>query len=345
MKIAGKNVGGQYPCFIIAEAGSNHNRDFKLACQLIDAAKDAGADAVKFQLFTGEKHYSRKTPPFEYLAKQGITKNIVDLLKEIELPLEWVEQLRDYAKKVGIIFFCSVTSKEDIDLANRLGLPLFKLASFEIVDLPLITYAAAKGKPVILSTGLCNMEEIQDAFEAVQKTRNKDLILLQCASMYPSPASIMNLNSMATLRKAFQVEIGLSDHTPGVHIAPAAVAMGAKVIEKHFTISRKLKGPDHPFAIEPHELKQMVEYIRDVEAALGDGVKNGPSKQEQEMFTKARRSIHAAANIAKGSVITADKLTIKRPGYGIKPKFIDQVIGKISKVDIEEDTAITWENI
>lgn len=345
MMIQDRRIGAGQPCFIIGEVGSNHNQDFKLACELIDAAKQAGADAVKFQLFKSEKHYSRKTPPFEYLVKQGITKNIVDLLKENELPLEWVEKLKSYAQRSGIIFFCSVTSTEDVDLADRLDLPLFKLASFEIVDLPLITYTASKGKPVIISTGLANMEEIQDAFEAVHKTGNKNLILLQCASMYPSPASIMNLKSMATLRQTFHVEVGLSDHTQGIHIAAAAVAMGATVIEKHFTMSRTLKGPDHPFAIEPHEFKRMVEHIRDVEAALGNGIKNGPSGLEQEMFTKARRSIHAIAHIPKGSVITADQLTIKRPGHGIKPKFLDQVIGKRSKIDIEEDSAITWESI
>jgi len=178
VKAGNSIIGPGQPCFIIAEVGSNHNRDIKIAYELIDVAVSAGADAVKFQLFQGEKHYSRKTPPFKYLTEMGIKKNIVDLLKEIELPLEWVEKLQSYAKDKNILFFCSVTSKEDVDLVDALDIPLYKLASFEIVDLPLIDYMARKKRPMILSTGLSNMEEIEDAYKAVTKAGNDQLILL-----------------------------------------------------------------------------------------------------------------------------------------------------------------------
>ena len=345
MYIAGKPVGGEHPCFIIAEAGSNHNRDLKLAYQLIDAARQAGADAVKFQLFQGEKHYSRRTPDFEYLKNQGIRKNIVDLLKEIELPRDWLEKLRDHAARAGIILFSSVTSREDVDLAASLALPAYKLASFEITDLQLIEYTAARGKPIILSTGLTDMEDIADACQAVARAGNDELVLLQCASAYPAASRIMNLRAMGTLSRNFNVITGLSDHTAGILIAPAAVAMGAKVVEKHFTVSRSLPGPDHSFAVEPSELKRMVDDIREVEAALGDGSKKGPSPDEMEMFEKARRSLHAQVTIPAGEVITAAMLTVKRPGYGIKPKLIDQVIGRVARVTIGEDEPVTWDKV
>jgi len=343
--IQGRQIGTGHPCFIIAEAGSNHNRDFKLACEMIDVAAQAGADAVKFQLFQGEKHYSRKTPPFEYLVRRGFKKNIVDLLKEIELPLEWVEKLKRYCATKNILFFCTVTSKEDVDLLEKLDIPLYKLASFEIVDLPLIEHIARTGRPMILSTGLANMEELEDAYLTSLRAGNKNIIFLQCASLYPASPGIMNLKAMHTIREAFGCPVGLSDHTSGIHISVAAVAMGACVIEKHFTLDRNLKGPDHFFAIEPSELKLMVSAIRDVESAMGEGRKCGPSKEEEEMHVKARRSLHARMRIPQGTKIGPEMLTIKRPAYGIKPKFLDLLTGRTAQRDIEQDEWITWDMI
>lgn len=345
MQIAHRKIGDKHPCFIIAEAGSNHNKDLKLALELIDAAAEAKADAVKFQLFKGEKHYSRKTPAFQYLHDKGITKNIVDLLKDLELPPEWLGQMRDHAKKRGIILFSSVTSADDVDLCVSLDLPAIKLASFELVDIPLIAYAAKTQKPLILSTGLADMSEIEDAVNAVKATGNAQLALLQCASAYPAPPHLLNLKAMETIRKEFGTCVGLSDHSQGIHIAPAAVAMGATMIEKHFTLSRKMPGPDHPFSIEPSELGLMVKHIRDIEAAMGTGIKGVRNPEEAEMYEKARRSVHAAENIAKGTVIEAKHLVIKRPGYGIKPKLLDTIIGKVAKADIEEDDFISWEKL
>ncbi len=340
-----KLVGTGQPCFIIAEAGSNHNKDKKIARELIKAAADAGADAVKFQLFQGEKHYSRKTPAFKYLKAKGINKNIVDLLKDLELPPDWLQDFRDYAKKCGIILFSSVTSIEDIDVCMRLKFPALKLASFELVDLHLIAHAAKQQKPLILSTGLADMGEIEDAVRVVFDTGNRELILLQCASVYPAPAHIMNLKAMDTLAQAFGVDVGLSDHTQGIHMAPAAVARGARVIEKHFTLSRKMPGPDHAFSVEPAELALMVKHIREVESALGTGIKGQRTSEEAEMYDKARRSIHAATKIPKGTVLKAAHLTVKRPGYGIKPKLWDTIIGRSTKVDIDADEAIRWETL
>jgi len=339
--IDGKAVGGDAPCYVIAEAGSNHNQDLGLAKELIDAASEANCDAVKFQLFKGERHYSKYTPSFSTLKMSA-----VELLKTLELPYEWLPQLKEHAAKRGITFFSSVTDILDVDELEKINSPVYKLASFELVDLELIEYMAKTQKPVIISTGLANLEEIQDAYDACKKHSTVPPIILQCASLYPSPAHIMNLRAMDTMALAFRdAIIGLSDHTMGTHVAVAGVARGAKVVEKHFTLSQKMDGPDHAFAIEPHELAQMVAHIRDAESALGSGEKNGPSELEMENYQKARRSVHALTDIKKGELITRDKLIVKRPGYGIKPKFIGTLEGREAKRDIAADEWIGWDMV
>ena len=342
VKIGERWVGSGEPSFIVAEAGANHNRDLDLGKELIDVAADAGADAVKFQTYSAETLYSKKTPKFSYLEKTT-TKNTWQLIKDIELPREWQAELQAWARKRGILFFSSPFDYRAVDELEGLGVPAFKIASFEIVDLPLIRYAASKGRPMILSTGLATYEDIQDAVEACRHAANQDIVLLQCASLYPAPPGRMNLHAMETMRRAFGVPVGLSDHTLGIHVAGAAVALGACVIEKHFTLSRTLPGPDHPFAIEPAELGAMVQQIRDIEAALGDGRKLGPAPEEEEMHQKARRSLIAARAIPKGTRIERDMIAIKRPGFGIRPKLLDLVVGRVAKVDIEEDTVLTWD--
>ncbi len=264
------------------------------------------------------------------------------MIKEIEIPRHWQKDLKAYADKKDIIFFSTPFDYRAVDELDEIGAPLYKVSSFEIVDLKLIEYIAKKGKPIIISTGLADMEEIEDAYRVCIENNNKDIIFLQCASTYPAEPKIMNLRAMETISKAFGVITGLSDHTTSIHIAPAAVAMGANVIEKHFTLSKKMEGPDHPFALEPKELKDMIKNIRDVEAAIGDGRKLGPSEVEMEFYKICRRSIHAAKNIKKGEKITKNKLTVKRPGLGIKPKYIEMVIGRTAKIDIEEEQWITW---
>ncbi len=339
IKVGGRVIGENEPCFIVAEAGSNHDGRISQAKELIDVAVEAGTDAVKFQIYSAESLYSKNTPKFSVYDKPPR-----ELLREIETPREWIPELREYCDKRGVVFFATPF---DFDAVDELEpyVDLYKVASFEIVDLPLVEYIARKQKPTIISTGLANMEEIEDAFLAYTATGNHKIVFLQCASVYPAPPEIMNLRSMKTIRDAFGVITGLSDHTLGIHISVAAVAMGAKVIEKHFTLSRKLKGPDHAFAIEPDELKEMVREIRDVEKALGDGKKLGPSLHELENYEKARRSIHARVDIPRGTKITADMLVVKRPGYGIKPKFISVIVGREAKMDIEADQWITWEMI
>lgn len=339
VKIGDKIIGDTRPTYIIAEIGSNHNRKMNIAKELIDKAAEAGVDAVKFQVFKAEKLYSKNTPKF---TKDDLKP--FDLIKSIELPREWLQELFDYTNKKKLHFICSPFDFEAVDELDKIGVPAYKIASFELVDFELLAYVAKKGKPVILSTGLSNIEEIQEAVKVIRSKGNDNIILLHCNSMYPTPFEIVNLNAISTMQNIFKIPIGFSDHTLGIYIPIAAVAKGAKVIEKHFTLDRTMKGPDHHFAIEPNELKQMVKQIRDVEKAFGNGTKQA-SKEEHEMLEKGRRSIIATVDIKKGTKITQDMLIVKRPGYGIKPKFLDKVVGKVAKKDIKMDQWITWDDI
>jgi N-acetylneuraminate synthase/N,N'-diacetyllegionaminate synthase len=340
VKIENKLIGEGEPCFIIAEAGSNHNGSLEQAKKLIDVAAEAKADAVKFQIYKAESLYSKYTPEFSYLKGQ----NVYELIKNIETPREWIKELAGYCKDKNINFLASAFDFEAVDLMDKY-VPAFKIASFEITDLELIKYTAEKGKPMIISTGMANLGEIEDAITAIKSVGNEDIILLHCNSLYPTPVEVVNLRAMETMRTAFKVPAGFSDHTLGIHIPVAAVAMGACVIEKHFTLDRNLPGPDHSFAIEPDELKEMVRCIREVEKAKGNGIKEKSELESEEMYIKARRSIHAKVDILKGTKITRDMLIIKRPGYGIKPKFIDIVVGRDVKKDIKEDEWITWDMV
>ena len=344
VKIGDRWVGESEPIFIIAEAGANHDRKLSQAKQLIDVAVEARADAVKFQVYSAETLYSRKTPRFSYLKETEGDKSTYDILKDNEIPREWLGELAGYCREKGIIFLATPFDYEAVDQLDAVGVPAYKWASFEIVDLLLLKYAAAKGKPMLLATGMCNPEDIQDALDAVRSAGNEDIVLLQCTSLYPTQIKQVNLRMMDTLKETFHLPVGLSDHTEGITVPIAAVARGACVIEKHYTLSRKLRGPDHPFAIEPDELRQMVKAIRDVEISLGSGVKQ-MIPEEAEMAKIGRRSIIARVDIPKGKKISEEMLIIKRPGYGIRPKFLDDVIGREAKQDIEKDDIITWEMI
>lgn len=344
-EIGGRRVGGGESCFVIAEAGANHDRDFDQAKKLIEVAAEAGADAVKFQTYTGAQLYSRKTPKFQYL--KGVSElPPVELLDSIALPREWQSDLAAYATELGILWFSSPFDLEAVDSLEAVGVPAYKIASFEIVDHELIRHCAATGKPVIISTGMASLGEIEEAVEICDAESNDQVALLQCVSLYPAPPHRVNLKAMATLRQAFGVPVGLSDHTLGIPVAIAAAAAGAELIEKHFTIDRALKGPDHPFAVEPDELKEMVEGIRVAELAMGDGLKTGPSPEEsEEMYSLGRRSVCASTKIPSGTVITREMLTCKRPGWGIKPKHIELLVGREARVDIDEDEVLTWEMV
>ena len=338
---ADRCIGDGEPCFVIAEIGSNHNHDFDLAKQTIDAAAAARVDAVKFQTFRAASHYSKLAPGFSYLNDC----NTFELIKALELDRSWHEPLKAYAESRGLVFLSSPCDVEAVSELHRLGTSALKIASFDLSDLHLIDQVARTGRPVILSTGLADWMEIQRAVDACRAVGNDNIVLLQCTSLYPAPASLSNLRAIRTMRDAFGVLTGYSDHTEGDHVCLAAVALGACVIEKHITMDRKLPGPDHAFAMEPEPLKQMMQRLRDVEAAVGDGAKTGPRSEEREMFEKGRRSLHARCRIPKGEVIRREMVTSKRPGLGIQPYLIDVVVGRLARCDIDEDQWITWEMI
>jgi N-acetylneuraminate synthase/N,N'-diacetyllegionaminate synthase len=340
IRIGDKIVGHDEPCFIIAEAGSNHNGSLEQAKNLIDVAAEAQANAVKFQIYKAESLYSKHTPEFSYLKGQ----NVYELIKQIETPREWIKELAKYCEDRNITFLATPFDFEAVDLLDEY-VPAFKIASFEIVDLELLKYAAEKGKPMIISTGMANLGEIEDAINAIKSVGNEDIVLLHCNSLYPTPIEVVNLEAIGTMKNAFKVPVGFSDHTLGLHIPIAAVAMNACVIEKHFTLDRDLPGPDHSFAIEPAELKEMVKGVREVAKAKGNGIKEKSELESEEMYIKARRSIHAKVDIPKETKITRNMLVVKRPGYGIKPKFIDIVVGREAKRDVKEDEWITWEDV
>ena len=343
--IAGRLVGRGHPTYVIAEIGANHNRDLGVARELIDVAAAAGADAVKFQTYSGSRIYSKKTPAFAYLAP--ITdKSPAELLEEISLPREWQPLLAEHARERGVHFFSSPFDHEAVRELDELDVPVLKIASFEIVDLPLIRVAAATGRPLLISTGMTVLGEIEDALRAAAEAGGTAVGLMQCTSVYPAPVERINLRAMETMRAAFGVPVGLSDHSTGIAVPVAAAALGAAFLEKHVTLDRTMTGPDHPFAIEPAELEAMVRGIREAEAALGDGRKDGPSPEEsEEMYTLGRRSLIAARELPAGTVLEPEMITVKRPGFGIRPKDLDLVIGRTLRVDVEEDEILTWDMV
>jgi N,N'-diacetyllegionaminate synthase len=330
-------IGDNQPCYVIAEIGSNHNGNFDMACELIEKAKDAGVNAVKFQTFKAKEHYSKKTPKIG-LYKEGI----YELIEKLEIDRSWHSKLAALCTKLHIDFLDSPCDKEAIAIAVSVRMPIIKIASYDMVDGRLVTEIAKTGKAVMFSTGMSTTSEIETAVNICRTNGNDNIIVLQCTSLYPAPVHLTNLKTMSTIGNMFGVITGYSDHTLGDHIPCAAVAMGAKVIEKHYTLGRQLPGPDHNFAIEPDELKTMVSRIRDIESAIGDGIKNGPREEEMELFTKARRSIIAKNKINKGQVIKEEDIVIKRPGLGIHPSQITLVVGKKALQDIDEDEPITW---
>jgi N,N'-diacetyllegionaminate synthase len=330
-------IGGDSPCYIIAEIGSNHNGDIAIAFELIEKAADANVNAVKFQTFKAKNHYSKKSPKISMYET-----DIYDLIESLEINREWHPLLAKKCAELGIDFLDSPCDYEAIELAISVDMPILKVASFDMVDLRLINKIAETNRAIMFSTGMANMAEIEAAIKVCRAANNNQIIALQCTSLYPAPANLSNLNAMKTLEYAFGVIVGYSDHTMGDHIPIAAVAKGAKVIEKHYTLNRSMTGPDHAFGIEPNELKQMVLKIRDVEFAMGDGIKSGPRLEESEMFNKVRRSIIAERDLLPGEIITSTDLVIKRPGLGINPIYLDFVIGRTVKIKIEKDAPIQW---
>lgn len=340
-------IGEGAPCFVIAEAGSNHNRDFALAKKLIDIAAEAQANAVKFQIFNAAKIYSKKTPKMSYLKEKKLTdenESVYDLIKKLELPRHWLPDLKAYSEEKGLMFLATPFDLEAVDQLEAVGVPLYKVASFEITHLPMLRHIAQTNKPIILSTGMADLADIERALEAISSAGKSQVALLHCAINYPPDYADIHLRAMQTMRQAFDVPVGFSDHTLDIVCDVAAVALGACAIEKHYTADRSLPGPDHPFALEPDQLREMVASIRKTEQALGSPIKKH-TRAEDELYRLARRSLVAARDIPAGATITADLLEVKRPGFGIPTHMQDIIIGRTAKRDIEEDEILTWDMI
>ena len=327
--------------FIIAEAGVNHNGDIELAKKLIDAASDAGADAVKFQTFKAEKLVSKdaKKAAYQQENMQVKSDSQYEMLKKLELDTQTHKELIEYCNTKNIMFLSTPFDLESIELLNDLQLPIFKIPSGEITNLPYLRAIAKLNKKVVLSTGMSSMQEVREAFEVLLNngTEKENITILHANTMYPTPMEDVNLHAMQSIQKELDIAVGYSDHTLGIEVPIAAVAMGASIIEKHFTLSRSMEGPDHKASLEPDELKAMVISIRNIEKSLGSYEKK-PSPSEMPNMALARKSIVAARKIAKGEVLSEENLTVKRPGEGISPMRWDKIIGKVAtkSYDIDE---------
>lgn len=326
--------------FIIAEAGVNHNGSIEIAKRLIEEAAKAGANAVKFQSFRAEKLVTKNAQKASYQKETtGNDEGQYEMIKRLELDYHKHEELMDYAKEKGILFLSSPFDLESIDLLERLGLEIFKIPSGEITNYPYLVKIASLRKKIILSTGMANLSEIEDALEVLQKHGAKDITVLHCNTEYPTPMEDVNLSAMLTIRDAFKVPVGYSDHTEGIEIPIAAVAIGAKVIEKHFTLDKLMEGPDHGASLEPKELQAMVAAIRNIEQAMGNGKKT-PSDSEKKNKAVVRKSIVAARDIREGELLTEENLTVKRPAGGLSPMRWREVLSQVAKRDFLEDEMI-----
>lgn len=345
LEIANRKIGPEYPVFIVAEMSANHNQKFNEAVQIIQTAKRCGADAIKLQTYTPDTLTINCNSEY-FRIKETIwrDKTLYELYSEAYMPWEWQPELKKIADEIEIILFSTPFDKTSVDfLEEHVNVPAYKISSFEIVDIPLIEYIAQKEKPIIMSTGMASFEEISEAVEAVRRTGVSDIALLKCTSAYPAIPEDMNLRTIPHLTETFQVVAGLSDHTSGLTIPIVAVALGASIIEKHFTLSRQNGGPDASFSLEPDEFKEMVRAIRIAEKALGR-VYYGITHQEK-MSKVFRRSLFMVKDIMEGEVFTRDHIKSIRPGYGLHPKFINDIIGRKAKRDIKKGTPLKWEDI
>jgi N,N'-diacetyllegionaminate synthase len=344
--IGGRAVGIGRPCYVIAEAGVNHNCDVQLGYKLIETAGAAGADAIKFQSYTASKIATRVAPrywaePADPKGTQWDTFDKLDKLSERDF-----KSLLGHARHVGLTAFSTPFDDEAVDFLAALEVPAFKIASADLTCHGLIDRAARVGKPMLLSTGTSTLAEVEEALEVCRRAGNDQVALLHCTLKYPCPPEAINLRMMEHLMRAFPgVPVGLSDHSLGISVPQAAVALGACVIEKHYTVDKNLPGsPDHHLSVDPTEMRAMVDGIRTVEKALGKAEK-GLEPMEREAFLYARRSVTSKVRIARGSSITREMLTYKRPGTGISPRHLDLVVGRVARQDIPEDTTITWDMV
>jgi N,N'-diacetyllegionaminate synthase len=345
VKIANRTIGEGEPCFVIAEAGVNHNGDVSLAKRLIDVARGAGADAVKFQTFKTEQLVSKSAEKAAYQKETtDARESQFEMIKKLELSKRQHWELGRYADRRDIMFLSTPYDKGSVDLLVEMGVPALKISSADITNHPLLSYAAAKGLPIILSTGMSTLGEVEEAVGVITNTGNEKLVLLHCAFNYPAKLQDLNLRAMITLRQSFGFPVGYSDHTMGIEVSLAAVALGATVIEKHFTLDRNLPGPDHRASLEPAELNEMVTRIRNIERALGSPLKR-PCGAEVPNRAICRRSVIAAVDIPRGVTIGGDMLAVKRPGTGISPKHLEALVGRKVVAAIKKDEFITWDKV
>lgn len=345
LEIANKKIGDNYPTFIIAELSANHMNDFDIAVKTIEAMAEAGADAVKFQTFTPDT-ITLDCDNEYFQIKQGTVWDgqvLHDLYEDAYMPWDWQPKLKKVAEDLGLIVFSSPFDKTSVDFLEDMDVPAYKIASFEITDIPLIEYVASKAKPIIISTGIASLEDIELAVKTCHDAGNDKISLLKCTSSYPAPIEEINLNTIPDIKKRFNVIVGLSDHTLGSEVSVAAIAKGANIVEKHFILDRNMGGPDSEFSMEPHEFKQMVNSIRNVEKALGkvsyeltDNVKSN---------REFSRSLFVVKDIKKGELITEDNVRSIRPSFGLHPKYLNEIIGKEVNKDLEKGTPLKLEYI
>lgn len=341
MKIGTREIGKGNPAYIIAEMSANHAGDISRAKEIIHAAKEAGADCVKIQTYTPDTLTIDCDNSYFHISDGTWNgENLYQLYQKAYTPWEWQGELFEEAKKTGIDFFSTPFDNTSVDFLEGIGIEFYKIASFELVDIPLIEYVASKGKPMIMSTGMATLAEIDEAVSAVRNQENDNFALLRCASAYPAITDEMNLRTMQNMGETFGVPYGLSDHSMGSVGAVTAVALGASIIEKHFCMDRSIENPDSSFSMNPVEFKQMVADIRQAEKAIGC-VKYGSSEQEKQNL-QFRRSIFCVKDIKKGEKLTEDNIRIIRPGYGLQPKYFKEVLGQTALTDMKRGTPLAF---
>jgi N,N'-diacetyllegionaminate synthase len=341
IRFAEYRIGSGHPCFIIAEAGVNHNGDLGLAKSLVDAACAAGADAVKFQTWLTEKLVAPDALMAEYQKQNfGREHSQFEMLKQLELSYDHFRELKRHAEQRNILFFSTPDEEESADFLESLGVLLFKIGSGEVTNLPFLRHVALKGKPIILSTGMSTLGEIEAAVRTIEQAENRQLVLLQCVSNYPADPADNNLRAMDSLAAAFNYPVGFSDHTLGIEVAIAAVARGACVLEKHFTLNKAMPGPDHRASADPAEFADMVRAIRNVERALGDGIKR-PVLSEIETKKVVQKAITAKRIIRAGEEITPDDVTLRRTSGGLAPAYLALILGRQASRDIQAGQTLT----
>lgn len=342
-KIGSRQIGESHPTYVIAEMSGNHNQNFDEACEIVRAAAEAGADALKLQTYTADT-ITLNVRNEHFMIGEGTLwegKNLHDLYGEAFTPWEWQPKLKELGESLGMQVFSSPFDPTSVDFLEEMGVEAYKIASFELVDIPLIRYVAGKGKPIIMSTGMARLEEIQEAVEAAREGGCKELALLKCNSAYPAPPSEMNLNTIPDLAKRFEVVAGLSDHTLGSAAAIASVALGARIIEKHFTLSRAVPGPDSAFSMEPAEFKVMVDGIREAEQSLG--MVRYEITEKEKGSRVFRKSIFVSRDVKRGERFSTENLRCVRPGNGLHTRHFDELLGRVATQDIVAGTPMSLE--